>query len=236
MLKTAAYMPADLNRLERETGMMLATVDSLSEDEMKGPSLCEGWTRAHVVAHLVGNAEALGNLITWAVTGTETPMYESAEARDAQIEERAALPPAELKRMLHDACKHFGAKADQLRTEKLATEQVARDSGEINAYTIPAYRISEILVHHQDLETLWELEEADMDALEDALDFAVERLQKRDDWPGLTIVSDEGEEYTIGDGATTLKGGRDAILGWLTRGLTDGLRVEGELPERPKFA
>lgn len=235
MKKTAAYMTADLNRLDRETGMMLATVDSLSEEEMRAPSLCEGWTRAHVVAHLIGNAEGLGNLVTWAVTGTKTPQYPSEEARNARIEELAQQPPAELKRTLRSACEQFAATADQLRTATLATEEVNQDVRPINAYAIPSYRISEVLIHHADLDTVWELEEADIDALEDALDLAVDRLQKRDDWPGLQIETDEGESYTIGDGATTLRGGRDAVLGWLTRGLTHGLRVEGDLPERPQF-
>ncbi|WP_425309254.1 maleylpyruvate isomerase family mycothiol-dependent enzyme [Ammonicoccus fulvus] len=236
MNKTAAYMPADLNRLERETGMLLATVESLSEDEMRAPSLCEGWTRAHVVAHMIGLAGGLGNLVTWAVTGTETPMYSCPEDRDAQIEDLAKMSAAELKQELREATAGFQALAGQLRNTKLATEEVSLPSGPFNAYAIPALWTTEVLVHHNDLDTLWKLDEGDMDALEDALELAMAKLSKRDDWPGLTVITDEGENYTIGDGATTLKGGRDAIIGWVTRGLTDGLRYEGELPERPKYA
>lgn len=188
MKKTAAYMTADLNRLDRETGMLLATVDSLSEEELGAASLCEGWTRAHVVAQLIDNAEGLGNLVTWAVTGTET--RPSEEARNAQIEELARQSPAELKRKLRSASEQFAATADQLRSAQLATEEVNQDVRTINAYAIPSYRISEVLIHHADLDTVWELEEADIDALEDALDLAVDRLQKRDDWPGLQIETD----------------------------------------------
>ena len=43
-----------------------------------------------------------------------------------------------------------------------------------------------------------------------------------------------GEHYDVGDGATAIKGGRDAVIGWLARGLTDGLRYDGELPERAR--
>ena len=60
MIKTAAHLPGDLNRLTRETGMLLATVDSLTDDEFPAPSKCEGWTRAHVVAHLALGADAMG--------------------------------------------------------------------------------------------------------------------------------------------------------------------------------
>jgi maleylpyruvate isomerase len=33
VIKTAALLPADLNRLTRETDMLLATVDSLTDEE-----------------------------------------------------------------------------------------------------------------------------------------------------------------------------------------------------------
>ncbi|MDO5683747.1 MAG: maleylpyruvate isomerase family mycothiol-dependent enzyme [Propionibacteriaceae bacterium] len=236
MKKTAAYMPADLNRLARESGMVLATIESLSDAEMAAPSLAEGWSRADVVAHLVGNARALSRLVDWAVTGKEQAMYSSMEARNAEIAELAALPPAELKKTLREATAAFAATADQLRSGKLATEEVAMASGPVNAYLLPAYRISEIIVHHYDLDTVWTIEEADIDALEDALELAVDRISKRDDYPALSIETDEGESYAIGSGGPTLKGGRDAVLGWITRGTTDGLRVDGELPERPDFA
>lgn len=236
MKKTAAYMPADLNRLERETGMIMATVDSFSDAELAAPSLAEGWTRADVVAHLVGNARALNRLIDWAVTGNKQAMYESKEARDAEIAELAALPTAELKRALHGANADFAKAADQLRAGKLAVAEVEMGAGPVNPYLLPAYRISEIIVHHHDLDTIWDIDEADIDALEDALELAVMRIQKRDDYPGLQIETDEGESYTVGSGGPTLKGGRDAVLGWITRGTTDGLRVDGELPERPDFA
>ena len=163
-------------------------------------------------------------------------MYSSMEARDAEIAELAALPSTELKRTLREANAEFRKVADQLRSAKLATEEVQMPNGRVSVYLMPAYRISEILIHHLDLDTLWELHEADIDALEDALELAVTRIQKRDDYPGLQIETDEGESYTVGDGSTTMKGGRDAILGWITRGVTHGVRIDGEFPERPKFA
>ena len=73
-----------------------------------------------------------------------------------------------------------------------------------------------------------------MDALEDTLEIVVERVSANEDFPGVTVDTDEGEHYVIGDGATAIKGGRDAVIGWLARGLTDGLRYDGELPERAR--
>ena len=38
---------------------LVRTVDGLSDEQLAAPSLLPGWTRAHVVAHLALNAEAL---------------------------------------------------------------------------------------------------------------------------------------------------------------------------------
>ena len=69
----------------------------LTDQEFDRPSLLPGWDRRHVVAHVARNADALVNLMTWARTGEETPMYPSVEARDAGIAEAAALDPPALR-------------------------------------------------------------------------------------------------------------------------------------------
>ena len=50
---------------------------------------------------------------------------------------------------------------------------------DFNAYAVPALRILEVIIHHADLDTVWELEEADIDALEDTLELLVERVSAR---------------------------------------------------------
>lgn len=51
------------------------------------------WSIAHLVAHVGYNARALVNLVHWASTGEETPMYASPDARGREIELGATLPP-----------------------------------------------------------------------------------------------------------------------------------------------
>src|SRR5256885_15091039 len=62
------------------------------------PSLLPGWTRGHVLTHVARNGDGLGNLLRWARTGTETPMYASREARRADIEAGAGRSAAEIGR------------------------------------------------------------------------------------------------------------------------------------------
>src|SRR5829696_7389013 len=82
-------------------------LDGLRDDELAADSDLPDWSRAHVVAHLARNADALVNLSTWARTGVETPMYPSRAARNAGIDATAAQPPAEL-------CEDYGAACSRL--------------------------------------------------------------------------------------------------------------------------
>ncbi|MGV2951352.1 maleylpyruvate isomerase family mycothiol-dependent enzyme [Glutamicibacter sp. AGC46] len=91
MINTAR-LHSDLSRLNRETAMMSATIETLSSEEMAAASLCEGWSRAQVIAHLASNGRSLVKLIDWATSGEPQELYASREARDAEIDELAALP------------------------------------------------------------------------------------------------------------------------------------------------
>ena len=79
------------------TEHVFALVAKLSDAELAEPSALPEWSRAHVVAHLARNAEALIRLVAWARTGVETPMYPSREARAADIAASAGHPPERLR-------------------------------------------------------------------------------------------------------------------------------------------
>ncbi len=146
-IKTPQSLAGDIGRMQRESGMVMATVASLADDELSKPAKCEGWTRAHVIAHLARGADAMTNLATWAVTGQETPAYESREKRDADIEAGASLSAAELAADLEKAnarlLEAFQALKDGVRVETLPT----LFSGEINALSLPARRTTELIIH-----------------------------------------------------------------------------------------
>jgi maleylpyruvate isomerase len=236
VVRTSASLTSDLGRMQRESGMVMATVTSLADDELGKPSKCAGWTRAHVIAHLARGADAMTNLATWAVTGQETPAYESREKRDADIEAAANLSAAELAADLEQANAHlleaFQMLKDGVQVETLPT----LFSGEINALSLPARRTTELIVHHDDLDTTWEWHEADPDAILDAIEVCVRRLQINPDSPGLRIIAGEGEEWTVGDGTYRIEGYYDELLPFLARGqVEEGLQYEGELPMLPRW-
>jgi maleylpyruvate isomerase len=85
-----------LDRLAAAADRVLVTATALSDAQAREPSLLPGWSRGHVLTHIARNADGLRNLLIWARTGAETPMYASAESRSADIEAGAGRPAAEL--------------------------------------------------------------------------------------------------------------------------------------------
>ncbi|WP_433191869.1 maleylpyruvate isomerase family mycothiol-dependent enzyme [Nocardia sp. CA-107356] len=83
----------------RGTAYFAERLAALTDDELGEPTLLKGWTRRHLVAHVSYNAVALGNLLDWAATGIETPMYTSPEQRGRDIEEGATMSPAALRNL-----------------------------------------------------------------------------------------------------------------------------------------
>jgi maleylpyruvate isomerase len=216
--------------------MVMATVASLADDELSKPTKCEGWTRAHMIAHLARGADAMTNLATWAVTGQETPAYDSREKRDTDIDAAAKRPAVELADALEHAnarlLEAFQALKDGIRVETLPT----LFSGEINALSLPARRTTELIVHHNDLDTTWEWHEAGPDAIVDAIEVCVRRLQAHPDSPGLQIIAGEGEEWTVGDGSYRIEGYYEDLLPFLAREqVEEGLLYEGALPRLPPW-
>ncbi len=234
--KNARSLTSDLNVLQRESGMAMATIASLTDDELAKPTHCAGWTRAHLIAHLALDADAVTNLVTWAVTGDETPAYESREKRDADIEACAKLSATGLAKTLEHADARLLEAFQTLRTGVPVETVATLFSGEVSVFSLPARRTTELIVHHDDLDTTWEWHEADPDAIVDAIEVCVHRLQAHPDSPGLHIVAREGEEWTVGDASHRVEGYYEALLPFLAREqVEEGLRHEGELPRLPPW-
>jgi maleylpyruvate isomerase len=136
--------------VERGTARLLETVRGL--DDLTADSLCPGWTRGHILSHLSRNALALLNLLTWARTGIETPMYPSPEARAADIEAGAARPLPDQLADLVATHHQFAAAVDDLPAAAWANE-VRFPSGTVApAARIVWSRLCEVEIHHVDLD------------------------------------------------------------------------------------
>lgn len=228
-----ARLHSDLSRLGRESDMFLATVESLADDEMTAPSLCGGWTRAAVIAHVASSGRALVKLIGWATSGEERPLYASRDARSQEIAALAALPRQELVGELRESARNFAEQAQRLGGE-LAAPEVQLNGMALPATSIVALRIAEVVVHHHDLDTAWTIEEADPDSLLNALEAVVRSLRAKGS-PGMTLVTEERDEWVIGDGGLRVVSDREGLLQWLARGDAEHIDVYGPVPVLPSW-
>lgn len=136
--------------MRQGTVLFLTAADGADLDK---PSLLPGWTRRHVVAHVAANADAIGNLVHWAATGEETPMYASPEDRAAGIERGAALPDREISGWLVGSAQSLEDAMAALPQARWATE-IRTAQGRIVPATETAWmRAREVLIHAVDLDT-----------------------------------------------------------------------------------
>jgi maleylpyruvate isomerase len=186
-------------------------------DDLTAPSLLPGWSRAHVVAHLVGNSDAFVNLLHWARTGIETPMYASEEARRADLDRRVALPAGELLAELDTALDRLAAAFANLPAAAWDAHVRTRQGQVLPVTGLPWMRGRETWIHGVDLGAgAW------FDALPDPLVDALlteltGTLSGREGCPAVTVVpSDRDRTWALGTGSTqTVRGTAADILGWL---------------------
>ncbi len=207
-------------------------IEQLGDDDLAAPSALPDWTRAHVVAHLARNADALGNLLTWARTGVETPMYASPEARDADIAATAVLPPAELRADYAGACRRFAEAVEGLPEEAWTATVRTRQGRPIEATEIPWMRAKEIWVHGGDLAAGLGFDDFPTDYAAALVDDVLGHFSGRGDPVEVTVAATDVDR-TWGSGRPSVRGPVGAIAAWLTRGDASGL--EGDVPEPPRW-
>src|SRR5450755_1573925 len=102
------------DQIDQATQRLLDVARIITEPDLRAPSLLPGWTRAHVLAHVARNADAMRNLLAGARSGQNRPAYASAEARDADIETGARMNAKDLADDLAEAAMAFRTVVTQL--------------------------------------------------------------------------------------------------------------------------
>jgi maleylpyruvate isomerase len=233
-----------LDRLAVATGRLLATATTLSDAQVREPSLLPGWTRGHVLTHVARNADGLGNLLRWARTGTEIPMYPSAEARSADIEAGAGRPAAELAADVRGSAAAFADEAAAVSGDAWTVQVRALNGPPFPALGVLERRLSEVEIHHVDLGAGYVPGDWPGDFLIEALPRVALSFTGRDDTPRCVIWAEGAKDsFRIGPvqgGAppVTINGQPADVLAWLLgRDRGTGLTVAGggALPELPPW-
>ncbi|MEU5836750.1 maleylpyruvate isomerase family mycothiol-dependent enzyme [Streptomyces diacarni] len=227
----------DAELVRTATGQLLSAAVKLDPPEVTEDSQLPGWTRAHVLAHLARNADALVNVLAG------EPMYASAEARDADIEEGARRSLDELvddvragSSRLESAFAALGD-ADWNRTVTL------RNGVTDLASSLPFRRWIEVELHHVDLGIGYTLEDLPGTFVDRELTTMARRFLEHPDIPvALELRAEDGRTWRTGaktegpEGPLVVVGSSVALVGWLTGRTTgSGLSARGPLPELPSL-
>ena len=227
-----------LNRLfdwmDRGTEFFDAQLGQLSDEELRGPSRLPGWTRLHVVSHIARNARGLENLLRWAATGVESPMYPSIDHRRADIEAGAQLPAAEVRA---DALAEAGRFRDAVSAmpELAWAAEVRTALGHaVAASEIPWMRVREVWVHGVDLGGAATFADVDRDVAAALLAEAASRFAGRETCSPAILVATGTEPARLAIGpesadAVEVSGSTQGLAGWLL-GRTDGADLESSAP------
>ncbi|CAN7405042.1 maleylpyruvate isomerase family mycothiol-dependent enzyme [Terrabacter sp. LjRoot27] len=217
-----------------ETDRVASTAASFRNDAVLAPSLCAGWSRGHVLAHLARNADALVRVCDVALTGTADTMYDDTESRDADIEQGARRSAHDHATDIRDTAARLAERLEALRPEH-ADVRVERTPGgfPIPVGMVPFMRLREVVYHHVDLDAGYTFASAPTEVASLFLRDAANRLAHDDAPPSLHIVTTEGDEHVVGDGATRVTGSVADVLLWLARGRTDGVTFDGPVPTLP---
>jgi maleylpyruvate isomerase len=232
---STSHLLDNLELMQAETLALLSTAATLDDASITAPSLCEGWTRAHVVTHIARNADAICNLVHWATTGEPTPMYASPESRDADIAEGARRPAADQVADLVTSAARLAEMAPSLAGAPEDREVEMRGGRVVPGRDLPTLRLREVVFHHVDLDLGYTFADADAGFVERTLRRAVATLADSPAAPSLRLRSEEGDVWSVGDGATYVTGTRAGLLLWLARGRPDGVSSDGSLPPVPPW-
>jgi maleylpyruvate isomerase len=141
------------DQVDSATQRLLDDARVLSEADLRAPSLLPGWTRAHVIAHVARNADAMRNLLAGVRSGESRPAYASARAREDGIEQGAGQSAASLMTDLADSAMALRTVARQLPDEAWPVEVRMLDSEPFPAAGLLTRRLVEVELHHCDLGT-----------------------------------------------------------------------------------
>jgi maleylpyruvate isomerase len=242
-LSAAEYAGLGTAAAKQATALLTDVVDGLDDLAMKRPSLLPGWTRGHVLTHLARNADALVNLLTWARTGVEHPMYTSRADRDADIEEGSYRMATLLREDLEAAATRFFEAVTHMDDSSWQKQVVLANGRQIDAFSVPWIRWQETAVHMIDLDAGTGFGDLPAGHVERLLDMVIGEFAARTDVPPVRLRVDlpDGRQRDwelagnlLGKDSGGVGGPAPAVLAWLI-GRGDGSGLAGDLPTLPAW-
>ncbi len=227
-----------LRWIDEGTALVSDALAGVTDDALAQPSVLPGWTRLHLLAHLAANADALCNLVHWARTGEERPMYSSPTQRADDIEAGATRPATELRAWFARSAATLRTSLDSLGEEAWTRSVVTGQGRTVPATDIPWLRVREVMVHSTDLGAGVTFDDLPTDFLHALMgDIATKRGSG--EGPALLVRDGAGTEWRIaGDGEpVVVQGLLPQLAAYLAgRPSTDVTAEDGSsAPELPRW-
>jgi maleylpyruvate isomerase len=212
------------------TRHLIRTVDGLEDDAFAEPSALPDWNRGHVIGHTALNAQALAGVLTGTTAGETVAMYPSAHARAADIEEMAALEPAELRDRFLASCTVFQDAVARMPTSKWPGSFSRVPGGPtVPVAAVLGLRQAEVEIHHADLLVGYGVADWPEEFLDGTFNTVV---HDRDGGPAMTLRTPDGDVPISGGAGPVVTGSRADLTWWLIgRGDGTGLHADQPLPQ-----
>jgi maleylpyruvate isomerase len=204
------------DQIDHATQRLLDDARTIPEAELRAPSLLPGWTRAHVLAHVARNADAMRNLLIGARSGQDRAAYASAQAREADIERGAAMGAKDLIADLADSSMALRTIVKQLPDEAWRVRVRVLDSAPFPAAELLTRRLVEVELHHCDLGVGYS--SADWPAVFVTMELAEPMRSQRQDRLGYPPPSPETKPAVPGRPLPPWKPGQRLPGSWLGTG------------------
>jgi len=184
------------------------------------------WTKAHVIAHVSANAQAIGRLLRWAMTGERTLMYDSVEARDKEIAEGASMDPSSLRSWWQESDAHLLTSFATLPEEAWNNVVVTAQGREVPARETLWMRSREVCIHAVDLDAGVGFPDLPEEFLLRLIKEAVAKHSSGEVNSAVLLTDDDGRQWRIeGDGEQfAVTGSLGGLASWLTGRGADGVR------------
>ncbi|MFC0448543.1 maleylpyruvate isomerase family mycothiol-dependent enzyme [Rhodococcus jostii] len=222
----------------RGTAYFAQRLAELTDEQLYEPTALDGWSRAHLVAHVGYNAAALCRLMDWAASGVQTPMYASAEQRGREIAEGATLSAAALRNLFD----HTVARLDEKWRNLPASAwdaQVRTAQGRLVPVSETAWmRTREVWIHAVDLGNGGRFGDFPDVVLDSLLTDIVGMWQKKDLGAGLMLEVDGRAPIAVQPDSTVsekIGGSLASLVRWAAGRGAVGVSAGGEVPEPPRW-
>jgi maleylpyruvate isomerase len=221
----------------RGTSFFAQRLAELTDDQLDGATLLEGWNRRHLVAHLGYNAVALCRLMDWALTGVESPMYESLDHRAREIEEGATLNAAALRNLFDHSTARLDEKWRHLPADRWDAQVRTAQGRGVPASETVWMRTREVWIHAVDLDNGAQFGDFPEVLLESLLAEIVAMWRTKNLGDDLLIKVTGAAPLTVGTSAATrtVGGPLPAVVRWAAGRGAVGMLGDQDVPPAPPW-